>query len=145
MIGKKCLLYHIFYSFNICPAMHSPENVWQSWNIQFWNFENKTHAIQERINSFLSLKVLVASFNTVSVFGNIAVFCPVLKISTYNDGRVPYRDSFGNRDLSHLSMMSGGLGIRLSLNWSKYFISVSSWKRVWIEELNFVFFLLFEW
>ena len=32
-----------------------------------------------------------------------------------NDGRVPYRDSFGNRDLSHLSMMSGGLGIRLSL------------------------------
>ena len=40
-------------------------------------------------------------------------------------------------DLSHLSMMSGGLSIRLSLNWSKYFISVSSRKRVWREELNF--------
>ena len=60
------------------------------------------------------------------------------------DVQVQYRDSFGNRDLSHFSMMSGGLGIILSLNWSKYFISVSSGKRVWIEELNFVFSVLFE-
>ena len=52
---------------------------------------------------------------------------------------VPYRNSFGNRDLSHLSMMSIVLGIRLSLNWSIYFISVSERKREWIEERNFNF------